>query len=46
MGVILNLYLKTGIPLFLDGRMMLSIINLTKFLVGGEKVEAVYFFHL
>ena len=47
MGTILNWYLKTGVSLYLEGRMMLTIINLTKiFTGGGEKVEVVYFLQL
>ena len=42
-GAILNLYLKTGVSLCLEGRMMLTIINLTKIFTRREKAEAVYF---
>ena len=46
MGIILNLYMKTGISLCLEDRMMLSIINLTKIFTKGENVEVLYFLHL
>ena len=43
MSIILNLYLKTGISLCLEGRMMLNIINLQKIFTRGKKVQVVYF---
>ena len=43
MGIILNFYLKTGISLCLEGRMMLTIINLRKIF---KKEEAVCFLYL
>ena len=46
MGTILNWYLKTGISLYLEGWMMLTIINLTKIFTRRENVEVVYFLHL
>ena len=46
MGIILNLYLKTGISLCLEGRMMLIIINLTKIFSSGETVKVAYFLRL
>ena len=46
MAIILSLYLKTGISLCLEDRMILSIINLTKIFTKGENVEVLYFFHL
>ena len=43
MGIILNLYLKSGISLCLEGRMMLTIICMlahpTKIFTKGDKVE-------
>ena len=45
-GTILKLYLKTGISFCLEGRMMLTIINLTKIFIRGENVEVVCFLHL
>ena len=46
MGTILNWYLKTGVSLYLEGWMMLTIINLTKIFTRRENVEVVYFLHL
>ena len=46
MGTILNWYLTTGISLYLEGWMMLTIINLTKIFTRRENVEVVYFLHL
>ena len=44
MGTILNLYLKTEISLCLQGRMMLTIINLTKiFYQMGECKRSIFF---
>ena len=44
MGIILNLYLKTGIFVCLEGRMMLTIINVTKtFTRGGEIKSSISF---
>ena len=45
-STILNLYWKTGILFCLDGRIMLTIINLTKISIRRDNVEAVYFLHL
>ena len=42
-GIILNFYVKTGISFFLEGRMMLTIINLTKIFTEVGNVEVVYF---
>ena len=39
MGTILSLYLKTGISLCLESRLMLIIINLTKVFTKGKNVE-------
>ena len=46
MGIILKLYLKTGISLCLEGRIMLTIIDMTMIFTRGEKVEEVYFWNL
>ena len=46
MDIILNLYLKTEISLCLEGKMILTIINLMKIFTMGEKVEVVYFLYL
>ena len=43
MGTILNFYLKSGISLCLEGRMMVTIINLKKNFTRRENVEVVYF---
>ena len=45
-GIILNFYAKTGISFFLEGRMMLTIINLMKIFTEVGNVEVVYFLHL
>ena len=45
-GIILNFYVKTEISFFLEGRMMLTIINLTKIFTEVGNVEVVYFLHL
>ena len=46
MCIILNMCLKTGISLYLEGRIMVTIINLTKKFAREEKVEVVYFVYL
>ena len=46
MCIILNMCLKTGISFYLEGRIMLTIINLTKKFAREEKVEVVYFVYL
>ena len=43
MGTILNLHLKTGIFLWQESRMMLTIISLGKIFTRGEEVEVVHF---
>ena len=42
MDTILNLYLKTGISLCLECRMMLTLINRTEIFNRRKNVEAVY----
>ena len=45
-GTILKMYLRTGVSLCLEVRMMLTIINLTKVFIRGDNVEVVYFLRL
>ena len=39
MGIILNLYLKSGISFWLEGWMIPAIINLTKNFTKGRKYK-------
>ena len=43
MGIILNLYLKIKISIYLEGRMMLTIINLTKVFARGRNQKQYIF---
>ena len=45
-GIKLNFYLKPRIFLWLEGRMMLTIIDVTRIFTRGENVEVVYFLNL
>ena len=46
MGTILNLYMKTGISLCLEGKIIVTIISLKKIFTWGENVEVLYPLHL
>ena len=45
-GTILKMYLRTGVSLCLEGRMMLTVINMTKVFIRGDNVEVAYFLRL